>query len=263
MKNKKIIYVLILCMTALLLFSCQEQSPQTSSNGDNLNGNASFNDDEDTVVTQIGELMITTLKGQEPFQNEDGTITLPDGGIYTDNRDYKITITGMTIIRSDGSFSKDIDSGFNTDTVAIMEGTDGSVFNINKDGGVSYYFPEKEDESPITDRPPIEIDDERLTEYRLFEFADGTKITMTPGSPVTDTRNQRENKYTLILTFPSIIELTNGATVGAPADTIVVLISDILDNITIGDGEAIITQADGTTSTVPAGTILGNEGNIK
>ena len=98
---------------------------------------ANDEDNNITVTTQIGELTITTPIGQEPIQNDDGTITLPGGGTYEmdkGNGIEKVTISSGAIIRSDGTFSFNPGIGLNIDITAIIEEANGDVVVMNKDG---------------------------------------------------------------------------------------------------------------------------------
>ncbi|MCL2775051.1 MAG: hypothetical protein FWD71_17135 [Oscillospiraceae bacterium] len=63
-------------------------------------------ENDDTVTTQIGNLYITTPKGQEPIQNEDGTITLPGGGTYAFKGKVRITMpSGSSYDFTDGNYT--------------------------------------------------------------------------------------------------------------------------------------------------------------
>jgi len=92
----------------------------------------------------------------------------------------------------------------------------------------------------------------------IFKFENGIKVTMF-GKSI----NNGGNDASLYIKFLSNceIELTNGITVEAPSNTAIRKGNNIY-TITIGDGDATITQSDGTSSTVPSGAVLDSDGNI-
>ena len=256
---RKTFYLALIIISLVLFTSCTTENniidnPVIENSAGNLNDeNESDSLNNNEISTQIGELLIITLKGQEPIQNDDGTITLPGGGTYIDSNDEKVIISGRTIIRSDGSFSKDIGNGLNIDTAATIENIDGSLFVINKDGG-TYSVPAEHDS-----------DENRQFEGDYtFKLEDGTKVTV-PFADVMEIINHTDNKYTLILNSPGMIEFTNGVKVNVPVNTEVVIWNNVFTATIdpLNNGEATIIQPNGTTSTVPAGTILDSEGNIK
>jgi len=58
----------------------------------------------DTV--QMGELTVTTPKGQEPVDNGDNTATLPSGGTVVTPDGTKVILPGGTILDSEGNIVK-------------------------------------------------------------------------------------------------------------------------------------------------------------
>jgi len=88
-------------------------------------------DTVDTVISAIGELAIATPKGQEPIQNNDGTITLPGGGSYILENGTKFTVAGGTIIKSDGNIPGTL---INAGKKITIEYSNGDVIEIDEDG---------------------------------------------------------------------------------------------------------------------------------
>jgi formylmethanofuran dehydrogenase subunit D len=88
-----------------------------------------------TVVTEIGSLSITTPKGQEPIENENGTITLPGGGWYINRNGDKVTVSEGTIIESHGGINMNYTiNQQNLDSTIIFESPDGKITVWTKDG---------------------------------------------------------------------------------------------------------------------------------
>ncbi|MCL2773385.1 MAG: hypothetical protein FWD71_08540 [Oscillospiraceae bacterium] len=239
-----------------------------------LDGEGNVADNTETVTTQIGELSITTPKGQEPIQNDDGTITLPGGGTYINLSGDKVTASSSTIIRKNGDFT--ISDEINTDVTIIVESPDGTITTVTQgimrtNKGLNN-IPSESVNNSSDKNSEQDISWPWTTESasdntKIYEFTDGTKITSF--SMATEIYNPGYNtnyqtlpgnyinrsEYTVRYDSKCTIEFTNGVTVNAPINTSANITEGKL-TITIGDGDATITQPDGTTSTVPSGTVL-------
>ncbi|MCL2773958.1 MAG: hypothetical protein FWD71_11475 [Oscillospiraceae bacterium] len=97
----------------------------------------------------------------------------------------------------------------------------------------------------------------------LITLKNGTEITT--GS-LFDYYNQQSTGGSFRMATTSTLKLPNGITINAPKETIIQVTivkgGDHKLQITIGDGDATIIQSDGTSSTVPSGTVLDSEGNV-
>ena len=98
------------------------------------------------------------------------------------------------------------------------------------------------------------------TEFN-YCFYDGTKVTAFDSYTTKNTTSGDRDGYIIFNTTECIIQFTNGVIAKAPVNTKVEIWNGIF-TATIGDGEATITQPDGTSLTVQSGTVLDNAGNI-
>ena len=90
-----------------------------------------------TVTKQLGSLSITTLKGQEPIQNDDGTITLPGGGTYErrSSAGDKISVLSGVVLNRDGSI--DVGLTANTGKKITIEDSNGDIIIIDEKGNIT------------------------------------------------------------------------------------------------------------------------------
>jgi len=92
----------------------------------------------------------------------------------------------------------------------------------------------------------------------IHELNDGTKITMSNSNGISTSQN---GKYGYIVFHGKCtIEFTNGVTVKAPSRTGIEFGNDTY-TVVIGNGGATVTKKDGSTSTIPGGAIIDNNGN--
>ena len=202
------------------------------------------NTDTETVATQIDDLLITTPKGQEPIQNDNGTITLPGGGTYINPTNGETVIAPKdTIVGKDGS-------AYNPNNLITIEKNgqhmlDVNLYNYNLNIQDNLYW-----------KSHIEVNN------IVYELNDGTKIIMAIGGSINST-NQDNYGYMEFLE-KTMIEYTSGLKVDAPANTIIEFKNGSYVT-TLGDGDATITYPNGTSSVMhntSSGTILDGEGNI-
>jgi len=99
------------------------------------------------------------------------------------------------------------------------------------------------------------------TEFNYW-FYDGAKVTAFDSYTTKNTTSGDRNGYIIFSTTECIIQFTNGVIAEAPVHTKVEIRNGSIFTAAIGDGEATITQPDGTSTTVPSGTVLDSEGNV-
>ena len=275
---KKIFYLALIIMLLLLCTSCTTEnnivdnpaSDITDNSVENPNNkNESDNSDNDEISTQIGDIIIITLKGQEPIQNEDGTITLPGGGRYTTIRDiYTIyTVSSGSIINSNGSMN--FTDTLNVNSTITVEYPDGRIEVMNRYGIVNGdIINDGEQQNQETDvLPKYIISDETADKFEIiYTFNDGTEM-------ITDDYIKfmyyAENESTsagysfIVSSNIFTVKLPNGVVIDVPINTKIEIDQNgKLIIIIIGDSNATIKQADETVITVPENTVLDKEGNV-
>lgn len=274
--KKHFIFVPLVIFAMLVLFvSCAQENNDVvnsindviDNSSENLNSENESNIlDNNEILTQIGELLITTPKGQEPIQNDDGTITLPSGGSYTNPvTGDKITVPNGTVIKNDGNSSRSF-GAYNISQQIKIEQSDGQQLwaNYYNWGSLDDDMEEPTDiqAEPIKESPwrsIINLDDNGDIEKIIYRINDKTKIISDNDAII---REKDDGGYFTFDRSTCTIRLTNGVVINAPINTRVEIESGKLTIITIGDSDAIITQSDKTEFTISKGTILDSEGNV-
>ena len=84
--------------------------------------------------TIIGDLIISTQKGQEPIQNDDGTITLPNGGWYKLPNGDEVNVWSSITIQSNGKIDKSLP--INKGKRITIVRANGDIISVEPNGAV-------------------------------------------------------------------------------------------------------------------------------
>ncbi|MCL2343788.1 MAG: hypothetical protein FWC62_07820 [Firmicutes bacterium] len=95
----------------------------------------------------------------------------------------------------------------------------------------------------------------------VYGFGDGTAAAIPSGAQVKTSFKDMQNGKITFAESGSTILLANGVIVSAPINTAVSVTGGVC-TITIGDGEATVTQTNGMAITVPSGTVIDHAGNF-
>ena len=278
MKKHKILYLTIIIAMLVLCASCTTENNAVDNPANDItynsaenpnNENEGDNSDNDEISTQIGDLIIITLKGQEPIQNEDGTITLPGGGRYTTIRDaYTIyTVSSGSIINNSGSMN--FTDTLNVDSTITIEYPDGRIEVMNRYGIVNGdIIKDSEQQNQETDAlPKYTISDETADKFEIiYTFNDGTE--MITDDYITfmyyaENESTSSGYYFIVSGDIFTIKLPNRVVIDVPINTKIEIDQNgKLVIIIIGDSSATIKQADETVITISENTVLDKNGNV-
>ena len=277
MKNKKIICIL-LCVILIFLYACSdepedEQLPESDIAGgytgiidEEINTGINIEEDEDIAdeaepeefninELALGYFVIETPDGEEPVHNDDGTMTLPGGGIISSaENDSKFELGNGAVLNFDGHspYRIYIDSPFKllgNNMDIVIESPDG--FSITIDG----LEEQLRESAGGAGREPriapwdIIFDGERNA---VFEFkVNGIKfISLDSVFPM-----YKDEHNGVILFKKCRIELADGTVIDAPLNTKAQIDTGEF-KIIIGEGSATVTRPDGTAGMIPGGTVF-------
>ena len=283
---KKIVFVLVLFAGAMFLGACSDDAPAGISPeirggtvltagvaaageradeeaGAGENGAADENGEEPGIIgedgeepaerkdlTHIGYFIIETPVGERPVMNDDGTMTLPGGGVITTTEnDSRVELESGAVLEYDEAarpYRLTVDAQFKLlggEHSIRIETPGGFVITIDELAEL-YYVPGRQRRMPPWVASMNEADNP------VFEIGAVTFTSLDSVFPMF-----RDEYNGLILFKQSRIELSDGTVVDAPLNTRAQIDGGEL-SIIIGAGDAVVTGPDGAVRTIPAGTVL-------
>ena len=207
-------------------------------------------DAEIKELTYIGYFIIETPAGERPVMNDDGTLTLPGGGVITTTEnDSRVGLESGAVLEYDESarpYRLAVDAQFKLlggEHSIRIETPGGFVITIDELAEL-YHVPARQRRIPPWVASMNEADNP------VFEIGAVTFTALDSVFPMF-----RDEYNGVILFKQSRIELGDGTVIDAPLNTRAQIDGGEL-SIIIGAGDAVVTSPDGAVRRLPEGTVL-------